>query len=272
MMNKIKNLFLIVAAAVALGSCQKIDRPELGEVVTDSGQLPDGPLRFYASFNKTDGPSPRWNAADSVSGSPALLFPLEFTQGINGNAIQGEDKAAALYLNANDMGSATSFSVSFWIKRPAQPAKTEFIFSLVQPSYEWHNSSLFLLFEKQTPTSSIMKFGVKNQWLEGDFNKPVFDGNWHHLVYSYDNSTKRMSYYFDGQLVTGLTTTQTNVNNSVSLTGASNLVIGGWNTHAGLAGATGDWVNSFTGQLDQFRMYNKALTAAEVQTLYNGKL
>ena len=64
------------------------------------------PLRFFTAFNKTDGPSPRWNALDSVSGSPALLYPLGYSDGINGKAMKGKDNEAALYMNANDFDKA----------------------------------------------------------------------------------------------------------------------------------------------------------------------
>jgi hypothetical protein len=273
MKNKITNFLLIAAATAAISSCQKIDRPELGEVITDEGKgLPTGPLRFYTGFNKTDGPSPRWNALDSVSGSPALLYPLDYTDGINGKAMKGKDNEAALYMNANDFDKASSFSIAFWIKNPAQAGRTEFLFSLVQPNYSWTNSAAFVLVEHQTATSTTMKFGLKDQWLEGTFNKPMFDGSWHHMVYSYDNTAKKMTYYFDGQEVTGLTATQTNMNSSVNFTGITNLILGGWNKHAGQKGPTDDWVKSFSGSLDQFRLYDKALTSTEVQALFNSKL
>jgi len=273
MKNKIASFFLIAAAVTAVSSCQKMDRPELGEVITDEGaSLPSGPLRFYSGFNKTDGPSPRWNAYDSVSGNPALLFPLSYVDGVNGKAMQGKDGEAVLYLNANDFNKASSFSISFWIKNPAQAGRTEFLFSLVQPNYSWHNSAAFVLVEHQTATSTTMKFGLKDQWLEGTFNRPMFDGDWHHMVYSYDNTTRKMTYYFDGQEVTDLTATQTNMNNSVDFNGITNLILGGWNKHAGQPGENGDWVKSFSGTLDQFRLYDKALTGTEVQALFNSKL
>jgi hypothetical protein len=122
-----------------------------------------------------------------------------------------------------------------------------------------------------------MKFGLMDQWLEGDFNKPMFDGNWHHMAYVYDHTTSKMNYYFDGALVTGLTTTQTDVKKNgaprgaVDFSKASNFVIGGWNKHAGLAGPGDDWIRSFSGNLDQFRLYTKALSASEVQALYTSK-
>ncbi|ANE51048.1 hypothetical protein SY85_11580 [Flavisolibacter tropicus] len=263
----------MAAVVAAIGSCQKIDRPGLGEVVTDGGKgLPTGSLRFFTSFNKTDGPSARWNALDSISGNPALLYPVDYTDGINGKAFKGKDNEAVLYLNANDFDKASSFSIAFWIKNAAQSGRTEFLFSLVQPNFSWTNSAAFVLVENQTATNTTMKFGLKDQWLEGTFNKPMFDGSWHHMVYSYDNAAKKMTYYFDGQEVTGMTATQTNMNASVNFTGVTNLILGGWNKHAGQKGPTDDWVKSFTGSLDQFRMYDKALTATEALALYNSKL
>src|SRR6476620_11278506 len=111
MKNKIANILLMAAVVAAIGSCQKIDRPGLGEVVTDGGKgLPTGSLRFFTSFNKTDGPSPRWN----------------------------------------DFDKASSFSIAFWIKNAAQTGRTEFLFSLVQPNFSWTNSAAFVLVENQT--------------------------------------------------------------------------------------------------------------------------
>ena len=123
-----------------------------------------------------------------------------------------------------------------------------------------------------------MKLGVMDHWLEGDFNKPMFDGNWHLIVYSYDHTTSKMTYYFDGAVVTGLTSTQTDLKNgsapfgAVNFTNSDKFIIGGWNKHANATGPTDGWISSYTGAVDQFRLYGKALTAAEVTALFNGKM
>lgn len=280
MKNSIKLFASAIAITFAISSCQKMDRPELGDYLTDEGQvLPGGNLRFFADFNKTDGKSPRWNAADNVSGNPALTFAggLSYAEdGINGNALKGGDNVALPYLNANDVKSATSLTIAMWLKRTAQAGRTEFLFSLVDQTYGWSNSAAFVLVENQTPTSVTMKFGLMDQWLEGTFTKPIFDGEWHHIAYVYDETTSKMTYYFDGQLVTGMTATQTDVKNGanprgpLNLTASSKLVLGGWNKHSGvnIPGPTDSWVSSYLGEMDQFRIYNTALSAAEVQSLY----
>lgn len=264
-----KLIGISLIALTVLGGCQKMERPELGDYPTDE-PLPGGDLRFFLPFGGTE-EFPRLNSRDSISGHPAQISQLQLVPGITGDAIQGADGKAALYIDANDFKNATDFSIAFWIKSEAHANRTEFIFSLVQPGFSWHQSSLFILVEHQTASSVTMKVGVKDQWLEGTFPRPMFDNQWHHIVYSYNNTAKKMTYYFDGAEVTGLTAVQTNVNNSVSFAGSTSFILGGWNKHGGKAGPGDDWIKSFTGILDQFRLYNKPLSASEALALYNTK-
>jgi hypothetical protein len=48
--------------------------------------------------------------------------------------------------------------------------------------------------------------------------------------------------------------------------------VGGWNKQANIDGPKDPWISGFTGKMDQFRLYGKALTASEVLALYNSKL
>ncbi|MEK7200038.1 MAG: hypothetical protein AAB212_08990, partial [Bacteroidota bacterium] len=70
-----------------------------------------------------------------------------------------------VYPSANDFKAVTSFSLAFWVKNTAQVGRTEFLFSLVDNTYGWHNSALFLLMENQTATKTTMKLGLMdNGW------------------------------------------------------------------------------------------------------------
>lgn len=106
----------------------------------------------------------------------------------------------------------------------------------------------------------------------------MFDGNWHHIVYVYDQTTSKMTYYFDGAVVTGMTATQTDVKNggnprgAINFSNANKFILAGWNKHANADGPTDDWVKSYNGAMDQFRLYGKALTASEVSALYGSRL
>ena len=286
-----KNLYyyiVVINACFALWGCQKMDRPILGDYLTDEIITPTTPLRFYVPFDSTSSKDAQlsFKFKDSISKNPSFPVNKDITvaAGIRGGAYKGVNGAALKYLNANDMKSATSFSVSLWIKQAAADAngRTEFYFSLIDDSYDWSHSALFMMIEHATATAATLKVGVMDQWMEfpdaNQFKKPILDGNWHHLVICYDETTSKMSYYFDGNLVTGAPATATDVKNNGSARGkldlskSSYMVLGGWNAQVGAAGPTDDWVKSFTGNMDQFRMYNKVLTDAEVKTLFNSKL
>ncbi|QKJ63384.1 LamG-like jellyroll fold domain-containing protein [Flavobacterium sp. M31R6] len=83
----------------------------------------------------------------------------------------------------------------------------------------------------------------------------VADGNWHHVALVLDASSTRTLYgYLDGVLVnTGKTFTSTTSDFSNAL--------------SFIVGATSDAVNSYkwAGQIDNIRIWNKAMTATELQ-------
>lgn len=276
MKNILKTSISLGLLVLVLGACQKMYRPALGDYPKDANP-PGGPLKFYSAFNGST-TDPLMNAVDSIRANFPAQNPLTSVAGVSGKAIKGVDEKAIYYPSANDFKDVTSFSISMWLKNAAAVGRTEFLFSLEDPSYGWHNSALFLLMENQTATNATMKLCVMDQWLEGTFNKPVFDGNWHHIVYSYDQTTSKMTYYFDGTAVTGMTATQTDVKNGSSPRGAVNFskagkfILAGWNKHVGAAGPTDDWIKTYSGNMDQFRLYGKALSASEVSALYNSKM
>lgn len=275
MQKKIQGYLTAIALMLIAAGCQKMERPELGNLIQDSNP-PNSPLRFYAAMDGTGADQLR-NAVDSIKANFPSSNSMTSVDGISGKAMKGADGKSIVFPSANDIAKATSFSIALWMKNNAAVGRTEFVFSLVDDKYGWHHSAIFLLLENQTPTQTTMKLGLMDQWLEGTFSKPLFDGNWHHIVYSYDQTTSKMTYYFDGAAVTGMTATQTDVKNGgsprgpVDLTSAKKLILGGWNKHGGAQGPTDDWIKTYTGAVDQFRLYNKALSATEVQALFANK-
>ena len=267
-----------VLAILTLASCQKMKRPELGNYITDSNP-PDGPLRFYAAMDGS-GTDQLRNAVDSIKANFPSSNGFTAAAGITGKGMQGADGKSIVYPSANDFSKATSFTISLWMKN-TDAGRTEFVFSLVDDKYGWHHSAIFLMLEHGSPTATTLKLGLMDQWLEfpdaNKFQKPLLDGNWHHIAFVYDQTTSKMTYYFDGAAVTGAPASAIDVKNgsdprgAVDLTSAKKLILGGWNKHGGAEGPTDDWIKSYTGALDQFRLYNKPLSAAEVQALFTNK-
>ena len=275
MKNKIHFCLILTALILVVGSCSKKERPSFAEYPKDADPhfplYPGGPLKFYTAFNGTT-TDKLMNAVDSVRANFPTTNPFASATGISGMGIKGDGAKAIKYPNANDFNLSTSCTISMWVNNTVN-ANTELLFSLVSKDY-WHESAAFLLLEHATPTKCQLKFALQDHWVEyiDNFNKPLFDGNWHHLAFTYDETTSILKVYFDGVEVPTPGTSGNLGLGKLNLKSSTNLVVGGWNKQAEISGPTDAWISGFTGKMDQFRLYGKTLSASEVLALYNSKL
>ena len=272
-------LFAAIIAVMAFNGCQKMERPELGEFDEDRLVTPTTPLRFYVNFDSTTADDKQINIRfkDSISGYPSF-FPhnsIQVVPGVRGTAYKGNLDENLKYLNTNDWGKSTSFTIAFWEKKNGINDKdAEFLMSIPSTAGHWSNSNMLLIFDHKgagsTPDSSVIKLmvaeiGNGDHWFELTGNNRmagVTDNQWHHLAFAYDETTSQMKIYKDGALYS----TQTWAGHGaikMDHTKATGFYLGGKTT---------DWGKAFNGSIDQFRLYNKALSAAEVQDLYSKKL
>lgn len=279
-------LFIPAAFLVAVAGCQKMKRPDLGNFPADKTVTPTTALRFYVPFDSVSSASSQLNIRfmDSISGYPCF-FPasgIKAIPGIKGTAYSGTNSTFLNYYNSNDFAqTASSFTIAFWEKRNGIPkGNASFVFTIPSSNGQWgsYGFSMFLLFDwgTWTPTSdAIVKFYMVDDnckcdtWLtwEGGNKVPgVQDNNWHHMAFVYDATTSKLTLYVDG--VANPNVPQWGSHGAEKIDGSkvTGLNIGG-NTNIKDMG----WGQNWDGGLDQFRMYNKALTAAEVAALYNGK-
>ncbi len=280
MNNKIRTSVAAALVVLAIGGCQKMERPALGDYPKDDQVLPGGNLRFFVPVGGNNAQA-RFNVSDSISGNPAIQNSLTFIDGVNGKAVKGADQKAIKYMNANDFGKASSITVAFWEKNTVPTGdKAQFAFSVQDRDY-WSSTAMFILFDHTgsgaTNDSAVVKFYIADNngdhWFEltgSNKLKGVLDNNWHHLAFTYDETTSNMKIYRDGALVNTLSWTG---HGPINLTPAkvTNLILGGMSKHVGLPGLTDDWIQSWQGGLDQFRLYNKALSDAEILALYTNR-
>lgn len=263
----IKKAFGIALISLVYLGCQNMDRPELGDYPKDAN-APGGPLKFYVAFDGATSNS-LMNAVDSVRAKFPLNNPLDFTEGISGKALKGgKPKQFVSYSKPNDwVANSSSFTITFWEKHAA-PTQTEFVFSLLADN--WAKANMFCLFEG-TVANPIVKFFVDEQpgdkwfeWINSEKIPDIYDGNWHHLAFVYDGKIGGMTLYKDGvAFATKKWFNHGNIN--IKDTNVLGFRIGGsGNPNEG-------WMNSWTGDLDQFRMYSKSLTVAEINELYTKK-
>ena len=261
----------VVLAASCIISCQKMDRPVLGDYPKDTNPV-GGPLKFYAAFDGTT-EDPKMNAVDSVRATFATENTLKQIDGVSGKAVEGEADKMVKYPTVADFNSSGSISVAFWMKRNGTPENyAEFIFSLPSTVGHWSNATMFLLMDNKgagsTNDSAVVKFFIYDtkgeKWFEFLRNNRlggIYDGKWHHLAFVYDQATSGLTAYVDGVAKS----TQSWAGHG-PLTVVSDKVSGLW-----VGGRTTDWGQSWLGGLDQFRLYGTALTAAEVKALYDAK-
>ena len=282
-MKKRFQIYFSLALCILLAaSCQKMKRPALGEYPRDANP-PGGPLRFYAAFDGTTA-NPLFNAVDSIRANFASENALTAIPGISGQAVQGIDQKAIKYTSANDFGAnASSFSLSVWIKNTVPGGgNPQFLFSLAHKDL-WAESAMFILVEHagggSTVDSAVVKFYIDDtksddHWFETVGTNRLYrilDNNWHHLVFTYDETTSNMKIYRDGQLAKTLSWAG---HGKIQLDPSklNGLVVGGMNKHVSLGGPGDPWIQSWQGGLDQFRLYSKVLSDSEVLALYNSKL
>ncbi|MCD8538600.1 MAG: LamG domain-containing protein [Leadbetterella sp.] len=277
----------MMAAALSMAGCQDLERPVLGEYQTDEPIV--GDLKFFAPF---DG-----DYVEDMKKSVGKGAGASFVTGVNGQAVELDGKAGSIVSmrTTNDFKNATSFTVSYWLKMNA-PSKSgaQFVWSNPTTSGEWPGANTFQLIEDGGQSNNGLmatKFVVHGAWLEFVFNAEtgidnripgVMNNQWHHWVLTYNESTSLMTVFLDGkkQALTKLvekddTSSTENPKPRIpygkaDLSKSTKFVIGG-PPHPALGTTPDDWMTTYQGGLDQFRMYSKVLTDAEITALFSGK-
>ena len=161
----------------------------------------------------------------------------------------------------NAMDGLTSITVSAWLKMPSGSLTSEQHMVDKSDCSGITNSSNFELFGGGVAGSHKVEFviykqgGASNLYESGQSSTIVDDGNWHHILGLYDGS--KVKIFVDGQegnafSVSGVTMPST----------AQHFQIGG-----GCNSSTNYYIASGS-IIDEVRVYNRALSAAEINRLY----
>lgn len=228
-----------------------------------SSQVAAANLAAYWAFN-----GGYVDSVSSTAGTPNHVTAISFVSGKIGQAVQ---VASPGYINSNvtsTIANLKSFTMVCWIMQPSSLASgptTYMPFSLNQAGYSWEQTKFFMLFDTHDNASnSLGKVCLMDQWFDqGQVWPRMLDGNWHQMAISFDGNTGALRVYIDGTLLPQSSTTtfapQTNFGTADSFT------LGGPNDATNTANG---WMNALSGNLDEFRVFNKTLTVAEIQSLY----
>jgi outer membrane lipoprotein-sorting protein len=272
--------FLILTLGIAGTSCQKMERPELTELILDP---PPPPLVIYdsKSYWHFDG-----NSRDTGEyRMQATEKNISYVGGVEegGQAAQIGEDGYILVTNLNEeLKSPGSFSLAFWMNGTGPvEGGAQGLFAIGNSAEFWGNFEMFLenhnngdeAFLKLHMFNANAPDGKGENWIEVKI--PDALNKWTHIAVTYDETNSQLTIYADGE--------PTEVNQKV-LSGGNygplefenvvGMAIGTWafETTPTLAShGQEDWAKSFKGSLDQFRIYTKALTTAEVNNLYTKK-
>lgn len=272
---------LMLTACMVLNACyKKFDPDSYAPPFTISGftavkEIQPSSLVAYWGFNG--------DLKDSVSGTAGTNNKTTFTGGFIGQglSLNVANKSYVTTTPGTTITGAKSFTVSFWVNPTFVDANSDSktdgtlgLFALANSSTFWGNLEFFIE-GNQTTATPLTKIhignGAKDTWIEYNQTSPF--GVWFNHTLTYDAATSKFIYYVNGSPVKTVTAGWTGDN---TWTSSGPIIFGTdqFQTTPPNGTSTGEtWASYLTGTLDEVRIYNKALTATEVNamTVLQGK-
>ncbi len=279
------------ALVLSLASCKKSgsDDNNSGSGKTDPSSVAKEALVAYIPF---DG-----DGVEKIANITPKTEKVTFTDARRGKGLKGAEGGYLLYNLPADspIRSLKAYSVAFWLKQAAIPSDqvpVPMYFEITGADHSWGNVSIsgdrldaaddFLKFK-----NTFRKSGVEweNQFIE--VSKPVFvAGKWSHYVIQYDNVKSEFKMYVNGVCPFDAEEDQAIIKRyegnpdmegnqtalgDLKFVDADKIIIGGWLSKV-LGESTDEWEGYFTGNMDELRLYSRALTDAEVKALYDAEV
>lgn len=283
---KILAFSLMATSGMLLTSCGDDDGgsklPPIGGY-DNADQVGAADLIAYWSFNG--------DGKESISGTMPSSSPnVTFTEGIKGDGAtlaQGFLKYPSIAALSNTL---SSFSISTWAKVSNNGASGSVFLSLTRPG-EWAGNVNFLSetgWAQATSDSLTVKGQIVSNsdlgWqdtrnsiksspeeiADGHVPNPnKVGGQWFHAVLTWDGATRLFKVYVNGQKISNpkWELRGNDASQPFAFTTPSFPVIGAFATTAN-GTATDAWDKAMTGQLDEMRVWKKALIQADINALY----
>ena len=209
------------------------------------------------------------NASDVIGTNAGVLIGgMSFSPGEVGRAFNFNNTNAYVSVPGSaslDVGSGNGFTLEAWIN-PTDVSTT-------YPLFEWNNPTWwgvhFHISPGQPTTGSAGPAGPgqlyanivddNNNWHQmGSAAGAVATNVFQHVALTYDKTSGLGTIYCNGQIVS-----QATLGSFTPLTAAT------YNLNLGRREAPNDTIISYSGLMDEPAIYNRALTAAEIQAIYN---
>jgi hypothetical protein len=223
----------------------------IGGTGDDRFNLPGGPnsIPGLVSWYKGEG-----NAIDSAGTNNGTLFGgVTFVPGKVGQAFRFNGTNSYVSVPYSPTLEPTTVSVEAWVNS-STISTLRYILAkgadgvvAVRGSYALHTGLTGGLF--------FYVYNGATAVLSPDAGPGIWDGNWHHVVGTYDGANVRL--FVDGAEVGN--GTPTNIRIAYGLPTTNNLFLGSYR---------GDTTSIFNGLVDEPSVYNRALSPAEIQAIF----
>lgn len=207
---------------------------------------------------------------DSVSNTTGTNAGATFTNGIKGQALQTTGNSYVTFNTTTAIQNLKSFTVSSWVYAPQNTTGIAGILDIANTNSFWGN--LLIYFENGgTATSANLKIHVNNNGADAWLGNYVIQNPWNtwiNIAVTYDAASSTFNVFVNGSKIA--TKTIANFGNLV-FQNATKMVFGTvqFQTTPSLTSATGSqpWASYLNGQLDEVRIYNKALSETDLGSL-----
>ncbi len=283
MKSKFFNYCLMVGLAgslfLGLSSCDKEDDlPPIGGF-NSSDEVAATNLQAHWNF-EGDGKEKKSGA------TPASTVNATFESGAKGKGVKLTDGYIA-YNAITALNSLPNATVSLWAKYDNNGSHPSCFFTLTRPN-EWAGNINFLgeTGWKKAGNDTLVVKGLvvtnkdnnpswqdsRNEPSKGGVQTPKGVNKWHHMVMTWDGATSNFKIYVDGVKVSNPEWEVRGTTGPLNFYSPTRPVIGAWGVNVPGGGTAEGWQKPMTGSLDELRVYNKALTDAEISALYQLEL
>jgi hypothetical protein len=264
----ISSMAIVGAMVFSLSSCyKKFDPKSYQPAFTFNGytsvaEIGAGSLVGYWAF---DG-----SYIDSVSKTAATGVGTSFTGGFKGQALQGADKGYVISDLPNAIKNLTSFTINYWLKTPNTSGIITPI-TISRADQFWGALDMFYENGGRTDNTANLKVHYNGQsevWFTNGFISNPWSG-WINIALTYDAASSTFKLFQGGNEVASQTAA--GLGNLAFPANAAKIIFGTSQFQTtpslGTAGGAQSWAGYLTGQMDEVRIYNKALTASDLQAL-----
>jgi hypothetical protein len=260
-------LFIIICC-ISFTSCYKSFDPKSFQPAftvngfTSSSEIGAGSLVGYWSF---DG-----SYVDSVSNVAATGVNTSFAAGFKGQALQGSATGYVITNLPSAIANLKSFTIDYWLSSTINSTGILTPICISRADQFW--GALDMFYENgSTATNGNLKVHFNGQsevWFtNGMITNPW--GSWQNIALTYDAATSTFTLYQGGRSVA--TQTAAGLGDLIFPANATKLIFGTeqfqCSPSLGTAGGAQAWASYLSGQMDEVRIYNKALSETDLQAL-----